>query len=377
MNAAPPHLLHVFSTFVPAGPELRTVRLIEALGTEYRHSILAIDGRTDAFARFTPEAPVRRLPSPPRAGTPTTARRLLRLMRAVRPDLVLTYNWGAFDGVLAARLARLPVLHHEDGFTPDEVAGQKRRRVWARRAVLRGVYRVVVPSRVLHRIATQSWRLPAERVALVPNGVELERFRAQGGGEQVREELDIKPDAFVVAFVGHLRPEKNPLRLLEAAARVPPEARLVLLLVGEGPERERLEERARREDLAGRVRFAGQVRDVPRLLAAADAFALSSDTEQQPVALLEAMAAALPVAATDVGDVRATLPREQAPWVVAAGAGCEERLAGVLAAFARNRDLCARLGAANRARCESEFAFERMAERYHALYRGGIERGSF
>ena len=64
-----PHLLHVFSTFVPAGPETRTVNLIEAFGKEYRHSILAIDGRTDAAKLLTGRADARVLESLPRAGT--------------------------------------------------------------------------------------------------------------------------------------------------------------------------------------------------------------------------------------------------------------------------------------------------------------------
>ena len=102
-----PHLLHVFSTFVPAGPEMRTVRLVNALGGDFRHSILAVDGRTDAREFLDADAPARILESLPRAGTPRTVRALRELLKRERPDLVLSYNWGAFDSVFATRLSGL------------------------------------------------------------------------------------------------------------------------------------------------------------------------------------------------------------------------------------------------------------------------------
>jgi hypothetical protein len=101
------HVLHVFSTFVPAGPETRACRLIEAFDGEFRHSILAMDGRTDARALLPDTAEVRFLESPPKAGSIATVRRFRDLLKAENPDLLLTYNWGAFDAVMAARTLKL------------------------------------------------------------------------------------------------------------------------------------------------------------------------------------------------------------------------------------------------------------------------------
>ena len=124
-----PHVLHVFSTFVPAGPEMRTVNLIHGLPREYRHTIVAMDGRTQARERFDAGAPVAFLDSPPKAGSLATVRRMRALLRAQRPDLVCSYNFGAFDTVMAARTLGLKrVLHHEDGFNADEAQEYKRRR---------------------------------------------------------------------------------------------------------------------------------------------------------------------------------------------------------------------------------------------------------
>jgi glycosyltransferase involved in cell wall biosynthesis len=367
----PPHLLHVFSNFAATGPELRTVAMIAALGGAYEHSILSLDGRMEAARRLPDGAAVRLLESPPRAGSLATARRLRQVIRRERPDLLLTYNWAAIDAVLAAAsLGLRRVVHHEEGFNEDEAARFKRRRVIARRLLLPRVHRVVVPSQGLRRIATDLWRLPPERVALIPNGVPLATFpspdgdaaRDGAGSHTLRRELGIPAEAIVVGGVGSLRRVKNFLRLLEAAAAVDPRRGLHLLVVGEGAERGTLEARAARPDLAGRVHFAGYRADPAPFYRAMDLFALTSDSEQMPLCLLEAMAAGLAVVATDVGDVRAMLPPEQGDWLVPAGdepgGGTAGELAERLAEAAGDPARRRRLGLANRRRLEASYSFE-------------------
>ncbi|MFL6200488.1 MAG: glycosyltransferase [Thermoanaerobaculia bacterium] len=350
-----PHLLHVFSNFVPTGPELRTVELIGAFGRRFRHSIVSMDGRTSAAERLQPDLDVRLLPEPPKAGSFATARRLRKLLGEERPDLVLTYGWGAFDMLLAARsLGFRRVIHHEEGFNEDEAEQLKSRRIWARRLVLPGAAAVVVPSERLRTIALDLWRLRPERVRLIPNGVRLDRFTRLdrfAPGES-------KSGPLVVGTVGSLRPVKNHARLLEAVARVPD---VHLLLVGDGEERPALERRAAAPDLAGRVRFAGYQESPAPFYQAMDVFALSSDSEQMPVALLEAMASALPVVSTDVGDVRMMLPPEQAPFL-----GTD--LAGPLAELARAPGLRRQLGALNRKRVAERYSFGALCAAYRELY---------
>jgi len=370
------HVLHVFSTFVPAGPETRACRLIEAFDGEFRHSILAMDGRTDARALLPGTADVRFLESPPKAGSIATVRRLRDVLKAENPDLLLTYNWGAFDAVMAARTLKLRrIVHHEDGFNPDEVQEQKQRRVLARRLVLPGVHRVIVPSKRLERIAVETWKLHAAQVRWIPNGIRAETFEARDGRPELRDGLGIPRAAPLVGFVGHLRPEKNPLRLLRACARIDPALGMHVLIVGEGEERGVLEALvAKTASLYGKVHFAGHVHDPREHYRAMDVFCLSSDTEQMPVALLEAMASGLAVVSTDVGDVRAILPDEQSPYVVP----MEERESAwpiaekltVLVAGTRERE---RLGALNRTRVHERFTFEGMLAAYREVYRGGVE----
>ncbi len=365
-----PHLLHVFPTFVPAGLEMRTVHLIAGFGDELRHSIVSMDGRTDAADRLPPDAPVRILPAPAKAGSLRTAVHLRQLLREEQPDLVLTYNWGAFDAILAARsLGFRRVLHHEDGFNADEALAFKRRRVLARRAVLPWVPRLVVPSQRLFTIATQLWKVPADRVRLIRNGIRLDVFTPADGSPALRRELGIPEDALVIGAVGHLRAEKSYLRLLDACAALPPELRAHVLIVGDGDERARLEERAARPDLAGRVHLAGYRPDPQRFYRAMDVFAITSDTEQMPVCLLEAMASRLPVVSTDVGDIRAVLPAEQEPWLVPLeGEATRTAFSRGLAELARDPGARQRLGELNRRRAEERFSLAAMLAAYREIY---------
>jgi glycosyltransferase involved in cell wall biosynthesis len=217
--------------------------------------------------------------------------------------------------------------------------------------VLPGAAAVVVPSERLKTIALDLWRLRPEKVRLIPNGIRLDRFAPidpQGTGS----------GPLVVGTVGSLRPVKNHARLLEAVAKV---SDVHLLLVGDGEERPALERRAAEPDLAGRVRFAGYQESPAPFYQAMDVFALSSDSEQMPVALLEAMASALPVVSTDVGDVRTMLPPEQAPFL-------GPDLASGIARLAGDPVLRRQLGDLNRKRAEERYSFEALCAAYRNLY---------
>jgi glycosyltransferase involved in cell wall biosynthesis len=366
-SPATPRLLHCFPTFAAGGAQVRMLQLVAALRGRHEHAVVALDGVTSARELLAPGVALRFVDPPPRAGTLASLRAYRALLGRERPSRVLTYNWGAIEVALAARSLGLPVLHHEDGFRPDEVHGQKARRVWTRRLALRRA-ELVVPSRTLERIALSTWKLARERVHCIANGIRGERFGPADRNAELRARLGWSAAHFVVGTVAHLRGEKNLLRLLGAVARLPADARL--LVVGDGPERAALESRARASDLAGRVHLAGHQLELAPWYRAFDAFALSSDTEQMPISLLEAMASGVACASTDVGDVRAMLPDEQHAFVVPALAGTagERALGDALARLASDAALRARLGAANRTRVEREYAFDAMVRAHARLW---------
>jgi len=352
-----PLVLSVFSTFAVGGPQVRFVTLANRLGTTFRHAIVAMDGATGCAGRLDPGLDI----AFPAIGivkgdTLGNLRRFRRALREIRPDVLVTYNWGAIEWAMANALA--PVVRHvhiEDGFGPEERSRQIPRRVLMRRAVLRRGT-VVVPSRTLWNIATDIWRLPEARLRYVPNGIDLARFRPAarhaGGG-------------VTIGTVASLRAEKNLARLLRAFRLLPETLGARLVIAGDGPERAGLEAMASALGLDGRVRFAGQVADPAPLYAGFDVFALTSDTEQMPLSLLEAMAAGLPAASTAVGDVRHMLAAANAPFIVPLE---EAPLAEALRRLAEDAPLRARIGAANRAKAERDFDEAAMVEAYRALF---------
>ena len=371
------HLLHVFATFAPAGPQVRVATLIREFGPTWRHTIVAMDGRVDARDLLPREVETTVLDAPP-SGTWPRMRHLKRVLAEQDPDLLLTYNWGSFDAVMLARaLGVRHHVHHEDGFNQDEASSQKQRRVLTRRLALTRAAAVVVCSHRLRDIALREWRLPDAQVRLIPNGIVGSAMR-DGDADRVRAELDIPADALVVGAVGHLRPVKNFARLIDAAARVSRESvgshPLHLLILGDGELRASLEDQGvRNAPPGGRVHFAGHQTDLRDHYAAMDLFALSSDSEQHPIALLEAMSAGLPVVATDVGDVRAVLPPVQQRFVVPLD-GAVDGLSRVMGDLLSSVDDRTMIGDANRRHVGEHYSLTSMVDAYRKVY-GGALRG--
>lgn len=369
-----PHLCHLFPTFDPGGPEVRTATLINASHGAFRQTVVSLDGGFSCQTRFLRKDAVSFVQAPPKVRQSLYPLALARMLRALKPDLVLTYNWGAIDGVLAARLCGIRrVIHAEDGFGPDEIHRQKLRRVLARRVILKGAARVVCPSLTLVRVARSVWRLQPSKVSYIPNGVDVRRFSPgpPGVAEEVRRRFGWAGSATVVGTVGHLREEKNQARLLRAFSMVADQAKARLLIVGGGPSREKLECLARELGVADHVAFMGVVGDPLDCYRAMDIFAVSSDTEQMPIAVLEAMSVGLPVVSTDVGDVRQMV--SQPNWGYVVPFEKEATYAEALTKLLKDAVARVILGQANREKCLREYEQATMIQAYLDLYREVLE----
>jgi glycosyltransferase involved in cell wall biosynthesis len=329
--------------------------------------IVSLDGRTECAERLGPEVEHEIIAMPPRPGE-RLPRRLWRIGQALRrfsPDVLVTSNWGSIEWAMASRaFPRLAHLHTEDGFGPEEASGQLLRRVLARRLTLPRS-RIVLPSTTLLALARDNWKLSETSLNYVPNGLDLQRFSPRGPAVS----LDVPGVGPLIGTVAALRAEKSLGRLLHACALLVAEGvAFRLALVGEGPERTGLEALTDELGLRDRVAFTGHIADPANAYRAFDVFALSSSTEQMPFSVLEAMATGLPVAATDVGDVRHMLAPENQPFL-AAGMG-EAALAAALRPLVEDVALRARLGLANRRRAETAFDQETMFQAYAALIEG-------
>jgi L-malate glycosyltransferase len=370
----PRRLLHVFPTFAVGGAQTRFAALANALGRAFEHTVISMDGSAGTERLIQPGVGLRlRAVTAGKGGGFSLANlhTFRKVLREERPDLLLTYNWGAIEGALADRFRPLcPHLHVVDGFGPEEALAQLPHRIWLRRLALSGRTAVVVPSQSLCTVVTEVWRLDPGRVRHIPNGVDAAALAGQA-----RQPFGLRrqPGERVFGTLAGLRPEKNLDRLLRIAAMLPDAIPWRLVIAGEGSQRARLEARARELGLAERVVFTGLIDRPGSVLGELDVFVLTSDTEQMPISVLEAMAVGLPVLAIDVGDLRLMLPqasREACLFGRAAEPAFAERLATLLA----SPDECRRLGMLNRDRA-AEFSVEPMVARYDQLLRELIAAG--
>jgi len=372
---SPPRLLHVFSTFNLGGPQARAVQLINAWGPAYTHMIVSVEhGELAARERLQIEASFPPFPDLKSGSLPGRLMALRSRIAQLRPDLILTYNWGAVEVVMARRLfGGPPLVHHEDGFGTEESVNLYRRRTFFRRHALGTAHRIIVPSRILERIARETWRQPADRVTYIPNGVDVPVFAVKPRPDAIPGlTLD---NRLIVGTVAGLREEKNLTRMVRAFAIAARDLPARLVIVGEGPDRDAILAEARTQGIADRVHLPGFMSNPERYVGLFDVFALSSDTEQFPISLVEAMAASLPAAAPAVGDIKDIVAAENLPFV--APPHDEAALAAAMRALLVDPDLRRAVGRANRTRVEREFALTTMIDRYRRIYdeaRAGGER---
>ncbi len=287
--------------------------------------------------------------------------RLTRLLRRRRVDAVICVGAGdkMFWGRLAARFARVPVVIcwiHSTGW-PDRIG-------WANRCLGPWTDMYVGVAQAHGRYLVEVERFPAAKVRVIANGVDIDRFRPRPVDAHLRARLGLPPGP-LAGTVTRLAPEKNLEMLLDVAART---RRAVgdaqFLVIGDGPLRENLRERVRQLGVGDCVHFLGWRTDVAELLAALDAFLLTSHIEANPVSILEALASGVPVVSTRVGSVAETVTAAHG-FLVAPGdaAGMAERLVYLLGTPGRAKAM----GAAGRQAAIERWSLGPMVRKYECL----------
>ncbi len=296
---------------------------------------------------------------------PTLAARLALRFRGLGADIVHTHNpQPLIYGAPAARLAGAVAIHTKHGMNPGS-----RGNMILRRAAARAVTAFVAVSEVTATQARAQRDCAPDKLVVVPNGIRLERFRPDPDRRAaMRAELGIPPGAWVVGTVGRVDEYKNHPLLVRAMAPALSE-RHRLVIIGDGPAREALDEAVAALPEPRWVHVLGRRMDVDQLLPGLDVFALPSSSEGLPLVVPEAMAAGLPVVATAVGGLPTVIDEGITGLLCPVD---EAALRDRLAILAADRDRARTMGARAREAALARYSAERMLDDYLALYERAI-----
>lgn len=361
-------LAYVVNALNPGGTERLAVDMAMALAPHYDIVVFCLDdpGVWAATLRKAgiPVYGLRRQPGLDLA----VACRLAGGLREFGADIVHAHQYSAWFYSALARLRHPPprLVFQEHGRFHPEIENAKRRFV-NRWLIRRLTHRFVAVSEDIRERLVRYEGLDRARIDVVYNGVAPPPNPASDARDRYRESLGFRRDDFVVGTVGRFDPIKNLPMLVSAFAEVAGEqANLRLLLVGDGPERAAIERQVDACGVARRVVITGY-RDDPRSLQAClDLFVLASYSEGTSIALLEAMAASVPVAVTEVGGNPEVVVAGESGWVVPSGDS--KALADVFRDALAEPERLRSLGEAARRRFEQRFTFVGMLEAYRALY---------
>jgi glycosyltransferase involved in cell wall biosynthesis len=289
-----------------------------------------------------------------------------RVFRQVRPQVVHTHLSVLRYALPALVFRRIPVVIH----TLHNLAQYEND--WFGRAVQQFAFRgAVIPVAISSEVALSFRHVyGVECPAMVPNCIPVEKYRARLGDRELwRTKLGLDSESTVFICIGRLEPQKNPLLLVRAFADLnDPSSHLVML--GEGSLRDRILACVRDLRITSRVHLLGERPDVAECLSAADVFVLSSDWEGNPLAVMEAMAASLPVVATAVGGVPELVRFGREGYLVPAGD--RKEFTAAIRALLENRELRQEMSRASLRRAVSEFSVERMTAGYAHVYRNAL-----
>lgn len=293
------------------------------------------------------------------------AAKIARILRRERIDVVHTHNTSAFiDGGLAALLAGTPMHVHTDH---SRLFPDKRRYMIAEYVMSHFAYRVVGVSD--HTVAElrRYERIPLSKLTTIPNGIDGGAFDRERDTTLKRRELGIAPGSAVIGVAVRLTEQKGVTYLLKAMPQilsVHPET--VLVVAGDGVLAQPLREEAKALGVHGHVRFIGPRRDIPELLSMFDLYALPSEWEGLPMIILEAMAAACPIVASDVGGVSTAVRDGENGYLVPARdvGALAQRITALLGDARRRREF----GEAGRRFFRERFSAKAMAAAYARVY---------
>jgi glycosyltransferase involved in cell wall biosynthesis len=356
----------VLTSFDPGGTEHQMTELVRRLDPRlFQVHVVSLSGRGVLRARIESSVasiPVFRLKS---LKSPSTLRQMLRFARwcrerRIRAVLACDFYANVF-AMPAAAMCGVPVRlgSRRDVFMPERTPAQQ----LLQRLAYQLAHRVVANSTAAVEQLVEEG-VPDWRIANIANGIDLSLFATAEAPDPSRSQ---SRNRRIITTVANLRPGKGHDVLLKAAARVLRRVPDVTFqIVGDGPRRQELEQQASALRISAQVSFLGHRSDVPAVLAQSDIFAFPSFMEASPNAVIEAMAAGLPIVATRVGGIPEVIEHERSGLLVPPGD--DRALAGAILRLIERPERAAQVGEAARAAVHGRFSFDRMVTEFQELF---------
>ena len=369
VSSARIRVLHVIDSFDLGGAQTALLHLVRHRDTErFDVEVATMHGRGVFWDRFAETGvPVHSLA--PWKWLPVYFLKLAALLIARRFDVVHSHLFGAnlLAKPLAALLGVRVLVNHDQ--CNDRARIDSRALFLADKITNRLSSHICAVSRSIRDFLVEHERVPADRVSVVYNGVDLKGITpGVVTREAARGKIGLSRDSFVVAGVGRLHPQKNFALFLDVAAEAlkRSNAPLHFVIAGTGPEEAMLRERTKSLGIGARVTFAGFIADMHLIYAASDALMLTSLFEGLPLTVLEAMAMGVPVIASRLDGIGEILV-DGVDSRLATSGNCEEFATALLQTVSQP-EIAHRLADAARKKVESTFSAETMAREVEAIY---------
>ena len=300
--------------------------------------------------------------------------KLIKYLKEIKPTIVHTRNWAGMDGIIAAKIAGVPIIvHGEHGFEITDLTGQNKKRKFIRKLVLSTMIdKIVTVSKNLKNRLINEIKIKPEKIIHIPNGVDTNKFNIYKK-EFIRKKFGFKKEDFIIGIVARLDPIKNHKTLIFAfkeIVTIHPNTNLAI--VGDGSLRNKLENQTYQLGIKNKVIFMGERDDVPEILKTFDIFVLPSLNEGMSNTILEAMATGIPVIASNVGGNPELVIDGETGFLFPTND--VESLVQKIKTYILHPELKQKHGYNAHKRVEEKFSLDQMVRRYEELYVELVER---
>ena len=364
IKTPPPLIVHIIFRLDFGGLENGLVNLINNMPAEkYRHAIICASEYTD-FRKRIKKADVKVYALNKKPGNDLSAYyRLWKLLRKLKPDIVHTRNLGTIEYVVPAMLAGVKCrVHGEHGRDMSDIHGTNKKYIFLRRFYGKFIHNFITVSKDLETWLMKIVSIRSKKVTQIYNGVNSERFSSKPVSSQLEKKL-------VIGTVGRFQAEKDQATLIKAfdlLRKKYTEKDIRLQLIGDGPDREKLETLVFELDVTSSVNFHGKSDDVPNLMKQLDIFVLPSLGEGISNTILEAMSCGLPIIATNVGGNLELVTESISGYLVPAND--PQAMFESIQKYIDQPELISKHGKAARERIEKDFSMNAMVENYMRVY---------